>query len=75
MYQEDMFTQDEILLATGRFDIVHTDTGSIMRMAPDFDIEGQALSTIDDCEQYSEKALQRGYKIYIRSTHVIPGQN
>lgn len=69
MSHDPTITDEEILIATGRFNIDHTDYGSDMQLATDFNEAGRSMSTIDDCVSYADTALQRGYKVFIGVPH------
>jgi len=66
MSTERNFSDTEILLAADRYLISKTQQGFRMQLATNFMATGKHLSSIRDCEQLVDVALERGHKVNIR---------
>ncbi|WP_329754760.1 hypothetical protein [Stenotrophomonas maltophilia] len=60
------FTDDEILMAADRFEIVCEKHTTRMQLADEWFVPGKHHSTIETCCKYARSALERGYDVHIK---------
>lgn len=60
------FTDDEILMAADRFEVVCEKHATRMQLADEWFVPGKHHSTIETCCKYARSAFERGYDVHIK---------